>query len=125
MAVDLEAEYGRIQEVANRYGVDPRFIAAIRLQENGPPGLEFGVKSVPAPTYEEQLRVTCASVRNHIFRYGLLPYERPRPPAVRLQYSAGFIRSFGLRWSPPESHTVNRLWIPNVLRIYGRLVMEL
>src|SRR5947207_10186681 len=62
-------EDAQILAVADEYGVDPRFLASIRLAENGREGREYGVLSVPAPTYSAQLRVAAQSVKNSMARF--------------------------------------------------------
>jgi hypothetical protein len=63
------AEKVLIRDAASRAAVDPRFLGALRRAENGGPGREFGVLSVSAPTYENQVRLAAASIRRNVERF--------------------------------------------------------
>src|SRR5437867_10199538 len=63
------AEQLLIRDAASRAAVDPRFLGSLRRAENGGPGREFGVLSVPAPTYEDQVRLAAASIRRNVERF--------------------------------------------------------
>lgn len=98
---------------------------AIRLQENGPDSCPFGVKSIPAPTYDDQLRVCCESVA-----HALLDYRQPlwtQSAPYSLRYAPAFVTFFGNRWAPAgaanDPNELNRDWIPNVLRLYAAEVV--
>jgi hypothetical protein len=58
-----------VRNAASRAAVDPRFLGALRRAENGGPGREFGVLSVSAPTYEDQVRLAAASIRRNVERF--------------------------------------------------------
>lgn len=74
-------EQEAIIRIARQAGVDPRLLAAVRLTENGGPGREFGVLSVPAPTYDDQERVA-RSVTSILNSSACLPTNNcsPRQP---------------------------------------------
>jgi len=61
---------------------DPRILLAIRQAENGGPGREMGVLSVPAPDYTSQVDVAARTVKNTEARYiaatGLAPADNGR-----------------------------------------------
>jgi hypothetical protein len=66
MSINWTEEWPRIVASAMRYGVQPAAVAAIRVAEDGAPGREFGVLSVPAPDYDSQLRVACESLAHRL-----------------------------------------------------------
>lgn len=112
-----------IRDTAAHAGVDERFLTALRRAENGGPGREFGVLSVPAPTYEDQARVAAESIRRNVERF-----ERTGGAAidpVSGQYTDEFIRFFSNRWAPIEADNdprgLNRYHARNLLRIYAQL----
>jgi len=66
-------EADTITQAAVRTGVDPYFVMAIRRAEHGRPGREFGVLSVPAPTYADQLAVTLNTLIHQLTHYNGQP----------------------------------------------------
>jgi hypothetical protein len=74
------AEQVLIRDAPSRAAVDPRCLGALRRAENGGPGREFGVLSVPAPTYEDQVRLAAASIRRNVERFVKRPGEWPSTP---------------------------------------------
>ncbi|HUO04402.1 MAG TPA: hypothetical protein VMU16_04295 [Candidatus Binataceae bacterium] len=125
--IDWTIEWPKIVAQAVAHGVDPRFIRAIREQENGDPGREFGVLSVQASTYDEQLQVCCVSVAH---RAGVFDANDPplfeRLPIEGLYYSDAFIQYFGKIWAPMKAANdpgnLNANWIAGVRAIYTGLV---
>lgn len=125
--IDWTVEWPKIQAEAMARGVDPRFVRAIREQENGAPGREFGVLSVPAPTYTDQLAIAAQSVAHRLYDYTL----NPTRPAVftfgtrGICYSDAFIAYFGSIWAPlrvaNDPTDLNANWIPNVKKFYSAL----
>jgi hypothetical protein len=87
-----------ILDAAGRFDVDAAALAALRLAENGGPGREYGVLSVPAPTYQEQLDVAARSFKNSEARYREATGLPARDDAGR--YTDGFLRFFSARWAP-------------------------
>ena len=119
-----------ITRAAEYYGVDPLFMIAIRQHENGESGREFGVLSIPAPRYIDQLTTCCASVRNHLTLYvGAVHRNVTRPGASRrLAYAREFIAHFGYKWCPVGADNdpkhLNENWIPRVTDFYEALVKD-
>lgn len=116
-----ESEQDVIRRIAAEIGVQPQFLAAIRVAEGGGPGREFGVLSQEAPTYEEQCRVCARSIRNNLFRYvtrhdGAFPVNRDD------RYSPGFIAFMAARWAPVgvanDPSNLNAHWVANVTAAY-------
>lgn len=73
-------------------------LVALRKVENGGDGRQFGVLTVPAPTFEDQLEVAARSIRNHVERCrvkGLRVYD----PVTGL-FTEEFLRDFSQRWAP-------------------------
>jgi hypothetical protein len=109
-----------IDEAAARAGVDPAFLHALRRVENGGPGREFGVLSVPAPTYGNQARVAAESIRRNVARFT----ERggTAVDAVTGRYTPEFIAFFSSRYAPVgaanDPRNLNRHHTRNLLRLY-------
>ena len=114
-------EQAAIRGAAAALGVDPRFLAAIRIAENGGPGREFGVLSVPAPTYWDQLLIAANSVKNAMTRFQAAGGKSPIDPQGRL--TEAFVRSFAARWAPPgaanDPNDLNRHWVKNAAGAYS------
>ena len=114
------SEEAVIRQTAERKGIDPDFLRAIRRVENGRPGREFGVLSVSAPTYRDQANVAAETVRRTIARF-----ERTGRHAIDAtgRYTAEFIRFFSIRYAPVgaanDPTTLNRHHTRNLLRAYG------
>jgi len=113
-------EQDKIFAACDGYGIDPTFVAAIRLSENGGPGREFGVLSISAPTYDLQLDATCRTVVHR-----LTDYETKRGvPAIDPdgRYSADFLDYFGGIWAPigagNDPRGLNQFWVANVRSAY-------
>jgi hypothetical protein len=126
-AIDWNTEYPVIIGVAVMHGVDPRFIRTIRTVENGGPGREFGVLTIPAPTYAQQLEVCCNSVAHRMTQFILnCPDDSPFDYASgRLQYSVAFIEWFGGYWAPTDAPNdpadMNAKWVENAIAVYHSL----
>lgn len=104
-----------------KHGIDPLFVATIRRIENGGPGREYGVLSIPAPTYKEQLHITCNSVRNKIMKSALFPIALKYD---RLCYTRQFIEYFQHHWAPSnvanDPNNLNKNWLLNTCSVYDR-----
>lgn len=129
--IDWTTEWPQIQKAAALYHVDPYFIGAIRHAENGSPGKEFGVLSVSAPTYTDQLREACESVAHKaaVFDGEITVLTlRITKAAMVLVYSDAFIQKFASVWAPEkvsnDPHNLNANWANNVRLIYYRLMDE-
>ena len=126
----LIAEWPQIRSVAFSYGVDPYFMAAIRCAEAGGPGREFGVLSVDAPDFKEQLVRAAKTVRNKLSLNAINPFMLT-PTALgfrRLRYTPQFI-SFLARFYCPigaenDPEGLNQNWPINVEKFYSRFVSE-
>jgi hypothetical protein len=109
-----------IQETAEHAGVDPDFLRALRRVENGGPGREFGVLSVPAPTYHDQARVAAESIRKSLERFRGQGGQPIDPLTGR--YSEEFIRFFSSRYAPVgatnDPRGLNRFHAGNLIRLY-------
>jgi hypothetical protein len=127
-----EEEVERIRFAAAILNVDPCFIAAIRKQENGGEGREFGVLSVLTKGYQDQLAITCNTVRNRIVLYPSNPLvlrvmagsEKMR----RVCYSDEFIGYFAGIWAPVGARNdprgLNAAWPKGVRWFYAKFVKE-
>jgi len=127
--VNRKEEDTIITAAALAHGLDPAFLMAIRRQENGGPGREMGVLTVPAPTFEEQVAVACKTVRNRLAEYNVNPLSMIVTDAPdgtrRIVYSPGFIAWFAERWAPVGAANdpggLNRHWARGVSIFYDRL----
>ena len=125
-------EWTILQKEAARHSVDPYFLGAIRLVENGGPGREMGVLAVDAATFERQAEVAAKTVRNRLVEFPGNPLEMRtvlgQSPYRRLVYSEPWIIWFGRRWAPPgatnDPTNLNAHWAPNMLRIYADVVQR-
>ena len=126
-----EEEIREILPVAHRYGVDPQFIAAIRKAENGRPGREFGVLSIPAPTYNDQLIACVKTIRKYIRDYPRNPFvfTKNLEQELRLIYSPEFIAYAGSRYAPVKASNdpdgLNNNWVKNVMKYYSLYSKEI
>lgn len=112
-----------IRRAAARAGVDEEFLTALRKIENGGPGREFGVLSVPAPTYEAQARVAAESVRRSRERFEATGASAVDPATGR--YTEAFVRFFSSRYAPVGASNdpagLNRHHAGNLVRRYAQL----
>ena len=112
-----------IRDAASRAAVDPRFLGALRRAENGGPGREFGVLSVPAPTYEDQVRLAAASIRRNVERFEATGRVAVDPATGR--YSEEFIRFFSNRYAPVGAANdptgLNQHHARNLIRLYAQV----
>lgn len=121
-------ELAEIVPAAVAAGVDPAFVAAVRWVEHGGPGREFGVVSVRAPAYLDQLHVTIVTVARRLGAFGgnALEWCEPLGQPRRVRYSMAFIEAFAGSWAPVGASNdpggLNAGWLPNVCEIYGRMV---
>lgn len=97
-------EPAEILRAAEKYGVPAAALAALRVAENGGPGREFGVLSVPAPTYRQQAEVAANSLRNAEARFEAAYLQssegRGRARDFAGRYTDAFLRFFSGRWAP-------------------------
>ena len=118
--IQWQTEIPLIKATAEAYTVDWKFIAAIRNTENGATGRDFGVLSVPAPTYNSQLQVACASVSHRLNFYVKESGKNQVPP-----YSPDFIQYFARVWAPPSANNdpddLNANWLSNCTTFYAKL----
>jgi hypothetical protein len=114
-------ERATIGAAAARAAIDPQFLQALRRAENGGPGREFGVLSVPAPTYEDQARVAAESVRRSLERFEATGRQAVDPATGR--YTEAFIRFFSHRYAPVgaanDPTNLNQHHARNLIRLYA------
>lgn len=122
--IDRASEWPKIRQAALRYGIDPLFVMAVRLQEAGGAGREFGVLAVLARTYDEQLAACCATLRRYLTEYNRNPFvvEPTAAGLKRIAYSPAFIAEAGRRYCPigagNDPGGLNHNWIPGVESFY-------
>lgn len=107
---------------AQRAGVDPSLLVALRRVENGGPGREFGVLSVSAPGLEAQTRVAANTIQRSMARF-----ERQGGEAVDQgtgRYTEGFVRFLSARYAPSGASNdpmgLNRFHAENLLALYRK-----
>lgn len=119
-------EQAAIFGAADQYALDPRFLAAIRLQENGGPGREYGVLSVKAPTYADQLDWAARTVVHRLTTYEQATGQSPLDPDGR--YSGAFIEYFAGIYAPVgatnDPRHLNQWWPGNVIGFYDSSDVE-
>jgi hypothetical protein len=98
-----------IIDTSARFGIDPRFLAALRKAENGRPGRDFGVLSVatyqPASSslpelehaFQDQANVAARTIANNLTRFRAKGRE-PLGPDGRV--TAEFISYFSAIYAP-------------------------
>jgi hypothetical protein len=111
-----------IAREAERTGVGQSLLVALRRTENGGPGREFGVLSVPADGLDAQARVAANTVRNTIRRF-----ERQDGAAVDPisgQYTEDFLRFLSARYAPlgagNDPAGLNRYHAANLIAHYRK-----
>lgn len=87
---------------------------AVRKQENGPPGLEFGVMAAKGTDLEEQARwAVCTFIKN------IQRWERTENDGTVESY----IQFLGNRWAPigaeNDPNNLNQFWVGNVTELYN------
>jgi hypothetical protein len=111
---------------AQRVNIDPALLAALRRVENGGPGREFGVLSVPAPGLEEQARVAANTIRKNAARFVRQGGEVIDPATGR--YTEAFLRFFSARYAPlgagNDPNGLNRFHAANLIALYRRVSEE-
>lgn len=87
---------------------------AVRRQEDGPPGLEFGVMAAKDTNLEEQARWAISTFIKNIKRWGKL----------EIIGAENYIASLGGRWAPigaeNDEGNLNRFWVENVKELYKK-----
>lgn len=116
-------EWALIRSAALAHGIDPYFVAAIRKAENGGPGREFGVLSVKAPTYRDQLEECCTTIRRRMAEHQPTISMRIMTNGHgRICLPDAWIAWFGSRWAPVgapnDPHRLNENWAHNVMILY-------
>lgn len=116
--IDWTVELPKIKAASETSGVDFCFVQAIRAAEDGPAGAEFGILSVPAPTYDDQLRICINTVTHRLASYKINPLTRDAFGHIR--YSDTWIAYFSEIYAPPSASPKNLNWYPNVCDLYAQ-----
>lgn len=129
MAVDFNVEYPQIRVMCISRGLDPLYIAAIRVAENGAAGKEFGVLSVSAPDYVTQLRVCTRTIAGYLLEFDGNPFVLVDANGLkRLCYSAAFIAYCRNHYAPlgadNDDQNLNANWLVNVSKYYATFVQH-
>ena len=125
-----EEEFRKITEVAHLHGVDPFFICAIRKQENGRAGREFGVLDGKSNTYDQQLETCVKTIRNYEcdFAGPMKVREQTSLGFRRACYSPAFIAFAQRRYCPVGAANdptgLNKNWLAGVTRYYARFCAQ-
>jgi hypothetical protein len=111
-----------IAREADRTGVDPSLLTALRRTENGGPGKEFGVLSVPAPDVGGQARIAANTVRNNVVRFERRGGIAVDPSSGR--YTEDFLRFLSSRYAPVgaqnDPNGLNRFHAANLIAHYRK-----
>jgi hypothetical protein len=111
-----------IAREGKRAGVDPSLLAALRRTENGGPGREFGVLSVPAPDLDSQARIAANTVRNNLTRFEGSGGIAIDPTSGR--YTEDFLRFLSSRYAPVgvqnDPNGLNRFHAANLIAHYRK-----
>jgi hypothetical protein len=111
-----------IAREADRTGVDPTLLAALRRTENGGPGKEFGVLSVPASDLDGQARMAANTVRNNVVRFERGGGIAVDPSSGR--YTEDFLRFLSSRYAPVgaqnDPNGLNRFHAANLIAHYRK-----
>lgn len=112
-----------IAREAERAGIDPSLLVALRRVENGGPGREFGVLAVPAPGLERQAQVAANTIRKTLARFQRQRGEAVDPATGR--YTEEFLRFLSARYAPLAAANdptgLNRFHAANLIGVYRRL----
>jgi hypothetical protein len=107
---------------ADRTGVDPALLVALRQTENGGRGREFGVLATPASGLEDQARIAANSVRNSLARFTRQGGTAAIDPTTG-RYSEAFLRFFSARYAPigaaNDPAGLNRFHARNLIALYA------
>lgn len=125
--VDLSQEWTSIRRVALMHGVDPLFVCAIRLQENGDPEGEWGEFGLPTARYgryDLQLEGCVKTLRTYFNEYLKNPFTIQGTDAGfrRLVYSDAAIAYVARRYAPTGASNdpkhLNENWRRGVAYFY-------
>ena len=99
-------------------------LMAIRTAENGSAGREYGVLSVSAPTYAEQLRMAMATVVHRLWSYPGNPLTTT--PNGELIVSPNWVAYFASIWAPSgvanDPTNLNANWTKDFLHAYNGFI---
>ena len=116
-----QTEQETIRRIGQAQNVDPEFLAALRRTENGRAGREFGVLSVPAPTYEDQARIAAQTIAANRQRFEAQGQAATDPISGR--FTPDFIRFFSSAYAPlgaaNDPTGLNQAHAGNLARFYG------
>jgi hypothetical protein len=111
-----------ITREAQRTGLDPSLLVAIRRVENGGPGKEFGILTVPAADLDAQARVAANTVRNTLIRFERRGGTAVDPVTGR--YTEPFLRFLSSRYAPVGAENdpsgLNRYHAANLIAFYRK-----
>jgi hypothetical protein len=111
-----------IAREADRTGVDRSLLTALRRIENGGPGKEFGVLSVPAADLDGQARIAANTVRNNLVRFERGGGIAIDPTSGR--YTEDFLRFLSSRYAPVgaqnDPNGLNRFHAANLIAHYRK-----
>ena len=115
-------------EALKHHLLDPCLIMAIRRQEAGRPGRDFGVLSTSAPTYADQLHICCNTVIHRLYAFTGNPLIADPNDNKSLRYSAKFIRYLASIWAPVgavnDPSNLNTYWPDAVIGFYNSFITE-
>ena len=99
-------------------------LMAIRTAENGSKGREYGVLSVSAPTYAEQLHIATKTVLHRLWSYPGNPLTVTVDGILRV--SDAWVAWFASHWAPQgvvnDPKGLNSNWTKNFLAAYTQFI---
>ena len=102
-----EPDRAILSRVAAEYKLNAdqrKLLFAIRVQENGGPGVEMGVLHPRAQRFKGR------------YAQSLERHARWVAGTIAKRYH-GDLEAFANRWCPPQAHKLNRHWLPNVRQL--------
>ena len=126
MSISWPTELPLIKAEAARRGTDflVPILRAVRMAEGGAAGREFGVLSVSAPTYAEQLHMAAATVMHRLWSYPGNPLTTT--PNGELIVSPNWVAYFASIWAPSgvanDPTNLNANWTKDFLHAYNGFI---
>src|ERR1700722_11033942 len=128
--IDWQIELSLIMTAATMRNLDHQWLRTIRQVENGGSGREFGVLSIGASTYQEQLDECASTVAHRLESYPANPLQRcySAKGYGRIRYTPSWISYFSSIWCPigatNDPTHLNKNWLQNALTVYANFIQE-
>lgn len=124
--IDWSIERQLIKAECLLWNIDHRLLMALRVAENGGDGRQFGVLSVSAPTYAEQLHIAARTVAHRLWTYPGNPLTAT--PYNEVVVSVNWAHYFASIWAPQgvanDPHGLNVNWTKDFLTAYHKFIED-